>query len=167
MSSIVTPQLPANSLSTKLDELERLAADIRSKQNTGSDVQVPLVASVVTATSHTMIIGAWQDIPGLTTDITVVEASTILVLLSAGLSGNPFLGDSDLSATIAVDGTRQTDEARAWMSGSPPIDDIAALQVYAFSLATGAHTIKAQVQGNVGLGVVLQDSAFAYWIFRQ
>ena len=162
-----TTFLPENQLIGRIELLEKSIQQLRTAQSAASDVQAPFTASVVTATDHTMAVGTWQDVPGLTTDITVSEDSTIVVLLQASLSGNPFLGDSDLSMTIAIDGTRQTDEARAFLVGTPPIDDINVAQGYIFTATTGAHTIKAQVQSNIGLGVILASSAFAYWVFRQ
>ncbi len=161
--------LPENQLIGRIQNLERILQQQRTAQSANLDVQTPTQASVVTVSIYNVIAGGvWEDIPDLTTNVTVTASSVCIANIGAALFATALLGSNDTAVRVAVDGVGQTDECRfSGVFGSPVDEGGSFFQSYSFTLTPGTHTLKGQVKSYAGTGAVGTNATLAYWIFRQ
>jgi hypothetical protein len=165
MSIIVTPRLPENRLITKIDELEKQLAELRSKQISGSDV-LALSTSVASLSPAYSLTTSYADI-GLQTVVTPVADSTALFIAVFVFDANGSAVTTDNAAgIILVNGTPQVDEVRFSFESGDSVASCA--NSYSLSLtANTTYTVKLQAKNDTAnRGAVTTDTTLSYWLYK-
>lgn len=117
-----------------------------------------LTAGLLRATSELKCTTSFQDVPGVSLEITPAVESLLKVTIAVYAMTSTTGG---VKATISVDGVDQTPKAPAYVPGVA--GEISASQIYAVVLSPAKHTIKLRgIKVSEGTGTISEFSGMLY-----
>lgn len=171
MSRNILQQLTGNRLLEKISNLENIYRELRTKQTIGSDLSAPIKAGVVITSDYTLNLSStWEDVTGLTTNITITEPSYIIVYMSCVMYWVALLGGYSLmEARMVWDGTATGKHAKFYAAIAGTVTDLTNVQqcVLITANTAGTYTLKMQAIGWTEPLIVGDDTNFAYFVFKQ